>query len=128
MKPFTAILYCVMLPFTAYASVQGDRPMTNQDVIHLVKLRLSAEVIITTINNSAANFDLSVNGLTALSQGGVPSEIIKAMQAKASTNPKIGLPSVGGSGGGAKELTLLPGLQRIKLKKVLNPIRELRAR
>lgn len=94
MKPFTAIVcLCLILPvFSAYASLQGEKPMTNQDVIHLVKLRLSADVIIASINNSPADFDLTVKGLTMLSQGGVSNEIIKAMQAK---NGR-------GSGGGGK--------------------------
>ncbi|MEK6304262.1 MAG: hypothetical protein AABO41_26535 [Acidobacteriota bacterium] len=57
--------------------------MTNLDVIRLVKLGLSADIVITKINESPANFDLSIEGLVALSQNRVPNEVIKAMQAAA---------------------------------------------
>jgi hypothetical protein len=45
-------------------------------------MRLSADIIVTKINDSRTNFDLSVDGLAALSQGRVPHEVIKAMQGK----------------------------------------------
>lgn len=62
---------------------QTDKPMTNQDVIKLVKLGLSSEIIIKKIEDSPPAYDLSIDGLTSLAQNRVPNEVIKAMQAAA---------------------------------------------
>jgi hypothetical protein len=67
---------------------QETKPLTNQDVIRLVKLGLSAEIIITKIAESPANFDLSIEGLTTLAENKVPNDVIKAMQAKSSNAPR----------------------------------------
>jgi hypothetical protein len=64
-------------------AAQELQPLTNQDVIKLVKAGLGKEVIIGLINKSPAKYDLSVDGLLALAQNRVPDEVIKAMQAKA---------------------------------------------
>lgn len=80
-----AFALCILaLPIVA----QDAKPLTNQDVIRLVKLGLSAEVINATIAESPTSFDLSVDGLVALAQSKVPNEVIKAMQAKSSTAPR----------------------------------------
>jgi len=79
-----ALAFCLLaLPIAA----QEAKPLTNQDVIKLVKLGLSAEIINAKIAESPANFDLSIDGLTTLAQSKVPNEVIKAMQAKSSTSP-----------------------------------------
>jgi hypothetical protein len=67
---------------------QDAKPLTNQDVIRLVKLGLSAEIIITKIAESPANFDLSIEGLTTLAENKVSNDVIKAMQAKSSNAPR----------------------------------------
>ncbi len=82
-----AFLLSISLSISTVALSQSDKAMTNQDVIKLVKAGLSAEIIITQINQSAAAYDLSVDGLMSLSQNRVPNEVIKAMQAKSATKP-----------------------------------------
>jgi hypothetical protein len=75
-----------LIPLSAlstHAFGQTDKPMTNQDVIKLVKLGLSSEITINKIEDSPAAYDLSVDGLTSLAQTRVPNEVIKVMQAAA---------------------------------------------
>lgn len=82
---------------TAAMGAQSERPMTNQDVIQLVKLGLSPDIIVRKISESQSSFDLSVEALTVLAQNRVPNDVIKAMQAKASL-PQNHL-TVGGNSG-----------------------------
>lgn len=82
------ILACAVCILVFPALAQDAKPLTNQDVIRLVKLGLSAEIIITKIAESPANFDLSIDGLAMLAQTKVPNEVIRAMQAKSSNAPR----------------------------------------
>jgi len=84
----SSVFLTILLVLPFQASSQTEKVMTNQDVIRLAKLGLTADIIITKINDSPANFDLSVEGLAALSQNRVPNEVIKTMQAKASEQPR----------------------------------------
>jgi hypothetical protein len=80
-------LIAILLPLVlvgaleARNSPQSDKPLTNQDVIKLMKLGLSVEVIIKKVEDSPGAYDLSIDGLTSLAQNRVPNEVIKAMQA-----------------------------------------------
>lgn len=82
LRLFLALL--LALPLAA----QESRALTNQDVIKLVKSGLASDIIVTTINSAPGNYDVSVDGLTALAQARVPNEIIKAMQAKSAVSGK----------------------------------------
>ena len=56
-------------------------PLTNADVVKMVAARLGDAVIITAIERSPRrNFDVSVDGLIALKQAGVPDGVIAVMQ------------------------------------------------
>lgn len=68
------VLLIVFSPITLKGPPQTDKPMTNQDVILLVKAGLSSDVIINKIGTSPVAFDLSVDGLTMLAQNHVPNE------------------------------------------------------
>jgi hypothetical protein len=46
-------------------------PMTNQDVIKLVKAKIAEDLIIAKIKQSKTKFDVSVDGLVALKDAGV---------------------------------------------------------
>lgn len=95
-KPLSLFLCTVLLGLALSPSLtaQDTKPLTNQDVIQLVKLGLSAEIINAKIAESPASFDLSVAGLTTLAQNKVPNEVIKAMQVKSSNS--TGRPSATG--------------------------------
>jgi hypothetical protein len=86
-KILSRFLCASLLGLMLAPTITAQETLTNQDVIRLAKLGLSAEIINAKIAQSPANFDLSVDGLTALAQNKVPNEVIKAMQAKSSNAP-----------------------------------------
>ena len=53
--------------------------LTNNDVIKMVKAELSENIVILTIKNSKADFDLSPNGLINLKNNGVSYSIVETM-------------------------------------------------
>jgi len=55
--------------------------LTNADVVKLTAAGLPDSVILTKINGSSCNFDLSTDALVALKQAGVRDPIIEAMMA-----------------------------------------------
>jgi hypothetical protein len=58
--------------------------VTNQTVMDLVSAKLPSDVIVTKIQTSQTNFDLSTDALVKLNQSSVPSDVIKAMMQKSS--------------------------------------------
>ena len=81
MKHYTKIILLIVLCITTVFA-QTSAPVTNQTVIDMVKAKLPADLIVTKIQTSPANFDLSTDALVKLNQSGVPSEVIKAMMEK----------------------------------------------
>jgi hypothetical protein len=66
------------------ASSKSAEPLTNDQVIQLLKANLDEENIIDTIKTApAVNFDLSVNGEIKLAQNGVKGKILSAMKTRA---------------------------------------------
>lgn len=80
-------LILVSQAFAHSALLQAPAPevVTNQTVVDMVKAKLPNDLIITKIQTSQTNFDLSTNGLVKLSQEHVPSDVIKAMMEKNSS-------------------------------------------
>lgn len=72
---FAIILACV---FALSTSAQ-ENPMTNADVVSLLKAGLPATVVVSKIRTSKTNFDTSTNAILALNKDGVPSDVISAM-------------------------------------------------
>ena len=59
-------------------------PLTNDQVIQMVKAGLDEDNVIDTIRNAGSvNFDLSVDGQVKLAQNGVKGKILTAMKTKA---------------------------------------------
>ena len=58
--------------------------VTNQTVVDMVSAKLPTDVIITKIQTSKTNFDLSTDALVKLNESSVPSDVIKAMMQKSS--------------------------------------------
>jgi hypothetical protein len=72
--------------------VATQEAMTNQDVLDMVKAKLSTEVIIKAIEDAkSVNFHLTPKALIRLKQAGVNDKIIEAMQSKAAgvSNPPL---------------------------------------
>ena len=66
-------------------AVQSGEPLTNDDIVKMVRAQLSTHIIMTTIEATPVKFDLSSAGLISLKEAGVEDRIIEAMQAKART-------------------------------------------
>jgi hypothetical protein len=63
-------------------------PLTNDQVIQMVKAGVDEDNIIDTIRSAGAvNFDLSVDGQVKLAQNGVKGKILTAMKTKARQSP-----------------------------------------
>lgn len=84
------------LLFTGGAFGGEAKTLTNDDVIDFVQANISPHLVIEKIRGSAANFDLSPTGVSALRSAGVPDEVLAAMMASGSSLaplPGIGIPS-----------------------------------
>ena len=78
-----AVLICAGL-FTGLALAQNNaKPLTNDDVIAMVKGGLPETTVINAINAQESNFDVSATALIKLKQQGVNSKIMDAMLAAA---------------------------------------------
>ena len=69
-------LSCAAMPVLAQ---QGQQPLTNNDVVKMVKSGLPASIIVNAIQANQTNFDVSANGLIALQKAGVPQTVMDAM-------------------------------------------------
>jgi hypothetical protein len=85
-----ATLFLIFLTCVAWTQQMSHR-LTNQDIIDMVALGLSDDVIITKIRSAAKpedlGFDTSTTGLKALKAGQVSDAIIKVMINPASAPP-----------------------------------------
>jgi len=67
--------------------IAQQKPLSNADVIKMVKSGLPESVIISSIQSSPAHFDLSPNGLISLHKAGVSQKIMDAMMAAGGSKP-----------------------------------------
>jgi hypothetical protein len=81
-------LFILLAAFQCRAQTQSNNaPLTNKDVIELLKMGLSPDVIVAKIKNSSSNFDTSPAALQELKTANAPEAVILAMvQAPSSTN------------------------------------------
>ena len=81
MKLMKAIgcLSLLLLLQVAPAAAQSARPLTNSDVLMMLKDGLPPDVVVAKINTSHCDFDTSVSALEALKAEKVPSQVILAM-------------------------------------------------
>lgn len=75
----------VLALFLLALTAQAQAPLSNDDVIKLVQVGLSAGVIIEKIASSPASFDTSTDALVRLAGAKVPPDVIKAMVEKTGT-------------------------------------------
>src|SRR5512146_855232 len=69
-------LSCAAIPALAQ---QDQQPLTNNDVVKMVKSGLPASIIVNAIQANQTNFDVSANGLIALQKAAVPQAVMDAM-------------------------------------------------
>ena len=72
----TLVLSFFSLPF---AFAQDIAPLTNADIVTMVRAKLPAAVIIEKINSSSCTFDTFPSVLAELKYKGVPDEVLMAM-------------------------------------------------
>jgi len=110
--------------------VQKDerKPLTNADVIGMVKAGLAESTIILSIQHSSTVFDTSPQGLIALQRQGVPQKVLDAMisaesekasppsapAASTPANPASGPPAPGSFMKSAETKSSTPDLHKIR--------------
>jgi hypothetical protein len=100
-----------------------EKPMSNQDVISMVKAKLPADTVVMAVKAAKPNFDTSADGLIKLKNAGVPTDVIEAIIAAQSGGggsyaaaPAGGtLPGLAG-GWNPEEIILIDGGERIPLR------------
>ena len=86
------LLLAVWLSCAAISALaqQDQQPLTNGDVVKMVKSGLPASVIVNAIQANQTNFDVSANGLIALQKAGVPQTVMDAMLSAAKNRSGTG--------------------------------------
>jgi len=91
----TFLLMAVMLLTAAGLGAQKNgAPLTDQDVISMVKNLLPESVILSAIKTNDTDFDVSANGLIALKKAGVTPKIMEAMLEAANGKKAAPVPAV----------------------------------
>ncbi|HKW25299.1 MAG TPA: hypothetical protein VJN48_05910 [Terriglobales bacterium] len=116
---------CLGCAATAVFAQQSQQPLTNADVVKMVKSGLPASVISNAIQANETDFDVSANGLIALQKAGVPQTVMDAMisasskkrsAAAASTAaPAVAAPSAALPNGGQLAVTVAQGGKSVAL-------------
>ena len=88
----------LVLTFGFAIAQQAKKPLTNADVVEMVKAGIGTDVVVQAIRQSASEFDVNADALIALKRQGVPDAALKAMLDKSDRpgvkvreNPKDGL-------------------------------------
>ena len=76
-----SVTIAIFLILTALPAQQNAAPLTNADVMKMVKAGLAETTIVAAIAANDTQFDLSSTGLQSLNQAGVSSKVIRAMLA-----------------------------------------------
>ncbi len=91
---FILVLFVLIVSLASIVAAQAPpggtadpNTLTNKSVIEMVAAKLPEEVIITKIQTSETNFDLSTPALVELNNSGVSANIVKAMMMPKSTPP-----------------------------------------
>lgn len=78
---FLRLLLALFLFAAVAAAQQTSAPLTNDDVIKMMKGGLQESTIVSAIAANETSFDVSANGLLALKQAGISDKILDAMVA-----------------------------------------------
>jgi len=65
----------------------GEPPLSNEDVVKLIRAGLSEDVVISKIKTSATRFDLSTDALIQLRKVGLSNAVLTAMMSSGATPP-----------------------------------------
>jgi hypothetical protein len=78
---FTLVLAAVLLLTAGAVFSQSNKPLTNDDVVQMVKGGFDESTTIAAIDAAQTNFDTSVQALMALKAAGVSEKVISSMLA-----------------------------------------------
>lgn len=81
---------------TGLSAQESDKPLTNTDIVKMVKAGVRESVILSTIQASPGKYDLSPRGQTSLRKAGVTQKVLDAMS------------GAGGQAAGAAQKTAAP--------------------
>ena len=115
-----AVMICIAQPSFAVDA----KPMTNQDVINMVKAKLPRDTIVMAVKASKPDFDTSADGLIKLQSAGVPPDVIEAVIAtqgggggqRAAAAPVGGVPGQMMGGWNPEEIILIDNGERIPMR------------
>ena len=100
MKTMSAWLSVLTLMLASFAAAQKTaKPLTNEDVVSMVKSAMPEEVILNAIQANDNNFDTSAEALIALKNAGVSAKLMNAALAVARKNPPSAQNQAAGQGG-----------------------------
>ena len=86
MRRIALLIMVICLSWSA--SLSAQEILTNSDIVQLVKLGMSDDLILAKIEGSSNDFDMSTNMLVALKQDGVSDQVMAAMMKAASDDSK----------------------------------------
>lgn len=78
---------------TAMRAQQSPKPLTNADVVKMIKGGVPQSVVVGSIKSNPSNFDLSPDALVRLHRLGVPEKVLDAMMAAAAQQPPATAPA-----------------------------------
>lgn len=78
---------------TAMMAQQSPKPLTNADVVKMIKGGVPQSVVVGSIKSNPSNFDLSPDALVRLHRLGVPEKVLDAMMAAAAQQPPATAPA-----------------------------------
>lgn len=76
-------------------TVAAQSPLTNNDVLEMIKAGLSEEIVVAKIKSSPSKFDTTPTALSELKAGGVPDSVIMAMVQGPAADPSHSITDVG---------------------------------
>src|SRR5580693_1226567 len=78
-KFISMLLVGALFATSTVVAQQNGKPLTNQDVISMVKSALPDSVILSAIKANDTDFDISSTGLISLKKAAVSSKVMEAM-------------------------------------------------
>lgn len=89
MKTLRAICFAAFILSLSYLTVSAEEVLTNDAVISMLKAGLGEELVISKINHTRNQFDVSIDGILKLKAEGVSESIVKNMVESAGTAGQV---------------------------------------
>jgi hypothetical protein len=115
-KFISMLLVGALITASTVVAQQNGKPLTNQDVISMVKSALPDSVILSAIKASDTDFDISSTGLIALKKAAVSAKVMEAMletvgnKKNASSSPATAAAAAGGASNAAPGASAAPAV------------------